>query len=186
MKLAYLDLETTGVDARKHGVHQIAMILEVPGKDVVGIQYQVAPHPKAKIDLEALELGGIVEEDFMLYPSQNEVHAELTAELKKYVDQYNSKDKFTIVGYNNRQFDDGFFRAFFKQVGDQFFGSYFWANSIDVMVLATQALLPVRSGMKNFKLHTVAEELGISVDYTKLHDAMYDIQLTRQIYKKLI
>lgn len=40
------------------------------------------------------------------------------------------------------------------------------------------------SGAKraNFKLATVSKALGIEVDDSKLHDAEYDILLTRQIY----
>jgi DNA polymerase-3 subunit epsilon len=36
--------------------------------------------------------------------------------------------------------------------------------------------------MENFKLSTVAKELVIITDETKLHDALYDIKLTRAIY----
>ena len=36
------------------------------------------------------------------------------------------------------------------------------------------------------KLKTVAKYLGIEVDKSKLHDAWYDIEITRQIYAKLL
>ncbi len=39
--------------------------------------------------------------------------------------------------------------------------------------------------MKDFKLATVARKLKILVDDAKLHDAYYDIHLTREIYKKI-
>ena len=37
--------------------------------------------------------------------------------------------------------------------------------------------------MPNFQLHTVAQTLGLEVDESKLHDASYDVLLTRQIYR---
>jgi DNA polymerase-3 subunit epsilon len=52
-----------------------------------------------------------------------------------------------------------------------------------VFILATQKLMEVRHTMKDFKLKTVAETLGIKIDESKLHDAMYDIELTWRIYK---
>ena len=37
--------------------------------------------------------------------------------------------------------------------------------------------------MENFKLMTVAKELGINVDESKLHNAEYDIYLTEKIWQ---
>ena len=39
--------------------------------------------------------------------------------------------------------------------------------------------------MKNFKLGTVAETLGVKVDESKLHDGLYDVELTKAIYDKI-
>lgn len=36
--------------------------------------------------------------------------------------------------------------------------------------------------MKDFKQGTVAKTLGIQVDDTKLHDALYDIEICKAIY----
>jgi DNA polymerase-3 subunit epsilon len=37
--------------------------------------------------------------------------------------------------------------------------------------------------MKDFKLMTVAQEVGLVVDESRLHDANYDIELTRGVYR---
>lgn len=50
------------------------------------------------------------------------------------------------------------------------------------MVLATAYLLNQREQMENFKLATVAKQLGIEVVDESLHDAFYDIYLTKAIY----
>jgi DNA polymerase-3 subunit epsilon len=39
--------------------------------------------------------------------------------------------------------------------------------------------------MSDFKLRSVAKQVGIEVDESKLHDAQYDIELTYQIYLKV-
>jgi DNA polymerase-3 subunit epsilon len=51
------------------------------------------------------------------------------------------------------------------------------------MVLASEHLAEMRVGMENFKLMTTARALGIEIDESKLHDAEYDIELTRNIYR---
>jgi DNA polymerase-3 subunit epsilon len=38
--------------------------------------------------------------------------------------------------------------------------------------------------MENFKLMTVARTLGIEVDESQLHDALYDVKLTKEIYER--
>ena len=81
----------------------------------------------------------------------HEVYLEFVNMLSKYVDKYNKDDKFFLVGYNNASFDNSFLKAFFVQNGDSFFYSWFWVNSIDVMVLATQHLMMKRHLMKDFK-----------------------------------
>lgn len=50
------------------------------------------------------------------------------------------------------------------------------------MVLATAFLATRRPDMENFKLSTVAKTLGIEVKDDSLHNAMYDIDLTKAIF----
>ena len=40
--------------------------------------------------------------------------------------------------------------------------------------------------MKDFKLSTVARQCGIEVCDESLHDALYDIRLTMEVYKKVV
>lgn len=53
------------------------------------------------------------------------------------------------------------------------------------MVLATLALADKRAKLQNFKLATVAEAMGVKVEEADLHDAMYDIYLTKEIFDKI-
>lgn len=111
-----------------------------------------------------------------------EVYIELTKLLSKYVKKFDKKDKFFLVGFNNASFDNAFLRAFFVQNGDEYFGSYFWPNPVDVYAMATRKLFHLRPEMKTFKLMDVANVCKMEIDESRLHDAVYDVELTRNIY----
>lgn len=186
MKLLYFDLETTGVKHWKNGIHQISGVIEIDGEIKESFNFNVQPNPKCLIEKEALDVGKVTEEQIMAYPEMKVVYKQLTTILAKYVDKYSKKDKFFLVGYNNAGFDNNFFRAFFLQNDDNYFGSYFWSGALDVMVLATEFLKTKRHLMVDFKLKTVAKEVGVDVEEAKLHDAVYDVMLTRAIYKVIV
>lgn len=183
MKLLFFDLETTGIKYWKNGIHQISGEIVIDGETKETFNYNVCPNPQCEVDETALQVCGVTREQIFAYPDMHEVYLEFVNMLSKYVDKYNKDDKFFLVGYNNASFDNSFLKAFFVQNGDSFFYSWFWVNSIDVMVLATQHLMMKRHLMKDFKQETVARMLGIELDSSKLHDAAYDIWLTRQIYE---
>lgn len=182
MKVLFFDLETTGVLVNKHSIHQLSGMLLVDGEIKEKFDFKVQPNPKAEITQEALDVAGVTKEQIMAYPPMAEVYGQFVAMLGKYVDKFNKKDKMFLAGYNNASFDNQFLRAWFLQNGDKYFGSWFWSNAIDVMVLATPFLASKRAGMENFKQGTVAKALGIPVDDSKLHDALYDIEICKAIY----
>jgi len=183
MKQVFFDLETTGTNPAKHGIHQISGEIVIDGVTKETFDFRVRPNPKAEIMQDALDVGGVTKEQILAYPPMLGIYRKFIALLQKYVDKYNKTDKFFLVGYNNAAFDNQFLRGFFLQNNDQYFGSWFWANSIDVMVLASSKLADRRAEMENFKLSTVAKFIGIKIEEEKLHDAMYDIYLTREVYK---
>ena len=186
MKLFFFDLETTGTNPGRNGIHQISGEIIIDGRSMERFDWNVQPNPKCVIEDQALAVGGVTLEQVLAYPQMRQVHSELVKLLGKYVDKFNKKDKFFLVGYNNASFDNQFLRGFFLQNGDKYFGSWFWANSIDVMVLATLHLADRRQEMENFKLATVAKFMGIEVNENKLHDAGYDIYLTKEIYYRVV
>lgn len=184
-KLFFFDIETTGVKFWKNGIHQISGCIEIDGEVKEEFNFNVKPNPACLIEDEALKVAGVTREQIAGYEDMKVVYAKIVNMLSKYVNRFDKTDKFFLVGYNNAPFDNPFFRAFFVQNGDQYFGSWFWSSAIDVMVLAANELKDIRHEMENFKLMTVAKTIGIEIDEAKLHDAMYDIYLTREIYHKL-
>lgn len=183
LKVLYFDIETTGVMYWKNGIHQISGCVEIDGDVKEEFNFHVQPNPAAIIEQSALDAGGVTLEQIKGYPEMGEVYRQFVDMLSRYCDKFNKADKFFLVGYNNASFDNQFLRAWFVQSGDQYFGSWFWSNTMDVMVLAAEHLKHNRAKMIDFKLKTVASEMGIQIDESKLHDASYDIMLTRSIYK---
>lgn len=179
-KLFFYDLETTGTNPGRHGIHQISGEIVIDGKSVETFDFKVQPNPKAQIEDAALAVGGVTREQIMAYPPMGQVYTQLVTMLAKYVNKYDKTDKFHLVGYNNRGFDDNFLRGFFLQNGDNYFGSWFWADSIDV--LASTFLAERRAELPNFKLATVADFLGIDTTAGKLHDASFDIFVTKAVF----
>lgn len=181
-KLFFYDVETTGVHYWKNGIHQISGAIMIDGEIKERFNFKVCPHEKAIIDDKALEVGNVTKEQIFAYPNMSTVYSQLISLLSKYCDKFNKKDKFHLVGYNINAFDNPFFRAFFVQNNDQYFGSWFWSDSIDCYVLASNKFRKERQSFENFKQGTVAKHLGIEVDETKLHDAEYDIDICIQIF----
>lgn len=183
IKKLFIDTETTGTNYKLHCIHQIGGIIEIDDKIVHRFDFKLAPHPKAKIDQDALKVGRVTEEIIRSYPDQALVFAQFKAMLSDYIDPYDKTDKMYLIGYNNRGFDDFFIRMLFELNGDQFIGSYFWNDTIDALVLASQYLIGRRPNMPNFRLATVAKELGIFVDENNTHGAPYDAEITRKLYR---
>jgi DNA polymerase-3 subunit epsilon len=182
MKLFFFDLETTGLDNQKHAIHQISGKIIIDGVEKTKFNFKVKPFEGALIDATALKIGGVTEEQIMQYPSCHQNYVSLVTLIQKYVNRFDTGDKFHLVGYNNSSFDNQFLRSFFKVNKDDYFGSYFWSDSIDVMVLASNFLKHERHNIRDFKLKTVAQWLKIDVDAKRLHDAEYDIELTEKIF----
>lgn len=179
----FYDTETTGTNYKKHSIHSLAGFIDVDNEIVETFDFRIGPHPKTQFDPVALRIGGVTEDDLILYPPMPLVFKELSFMLNKYVDRYNPNEKIKLVGFNNRAFDDDFFRMLFDLCGSSFFGAYFWPDTADVLVLASHYLEDRRHTMPSFKLKRVALELGIDVKAGELHGALYDVALTRQIYR---
>lgn len=184
--ILFYDLETTGLKVDRSAIHQLAGLIEVDGKIVEEIDLRMCPRAGTEYSPEALLVAKKTREEIEAYPPQREVFKSFIELLSKYVDRYDRKSKMYLAGYNNRGFDDPFLRHWFEHNNDKYFGSWFYAESLDVIVLAGQyfaARAERRKRMINFKLSTVATELGLAVQAEGLHDALYDVKKTREIYR---
>lgn len=184
-KQLFYDLETTGLNPGKNGIHQIAAIMVIDGVEKLRYNLKIQPNPNAVIEDDALKIAKVTREDLATYKPFAEGYNDFKAMLTKFCNPRDTTDKIQLIGYNNRSFDDQFLRGLFLQNGDKYFGSFFWADSSDVLVLASECLREERYRLTNFQLKTVASYVGIEVDEAGLHDALYDIELTMKIYQEI-
>lgn len=184
-KLFIYDLETTGLDHYRHAIHQLSAIIKIEGNIVEKLNYKIKPFKNAEIDVVALEISKVTEKEIMQYPPHDEIFTDLIAKLSKYCNKFNKKDKFHLMGFNIIGFDNNFLRFFWNLNNDKYFGSFFWSDSIDVMSEASSFLRHLRPKMENFKLYSVAETLKIPIQEEKLHDALYDVEITDEIFNKI-
>lgn len=184
-KLFFLDLETTGLDPKTCAIHQIAGKVIIDGKVRESFNIKARPFEGAVIEDAALEVAKVTKGQIMAYQPMEAAYAQLMTILDRYINKYDKKDKFFIAGYNIATFDVPFLREFFLRNNNTFYGSYFWSVPLDVIILAGAKMMNVRPAMVDFKQGTVAKQLGILVKEDSLHDAMYDIDVCYEIYKKV-
>lgn len=182
VKIIY-DLETTGLDLRRHAIVQLAGTVLVDDQEKEMFNFQMRPFEGAEVDSEALRVTSKTKEDLNGYGDPGIAFYLFIDILSRYINRYDRDDKAFLVGYNNAKFDDQFLRQWFELNKDRFYGSWFYSNSIDVMSLASEYLIERRQFMPNFKLSSVADELGIYYNPDGLHDAMFDVNLTRRVYE---
>ena len=184
MKLLFFDFETTGLDHRIHAPHELSIILEY-GDKLIKKSFFFRPFKGALFTQKALEIGCVTIEQLKGYEKESNVFKELVSFLDEHIEKWNKQDKAMLIGFKNASFDDFWMRELFERNHNKFFGSYFRNATIDCSALAANHLRKRMHKMKNFKLVTVAKELGIKVDENKLHKADYDTELTRFIYRKI-
>ena len=186
MKIIYFDVETTGLSAANCAIHQLSGIVEIDGEIKETFNLKSRPFEGAKINEKALDVCNVTQQQINEHElDYNLLHNKFVKICTKYVDKYNKLDKFFLVGYNSASFDNHFLRALFLRNSDKYFGSLFWANPIDVYVLASHKVMKERHKLSDFKLKTACKYFNIPVDESKLHDSLYDVELTRQLFIKL-
>lgn len=112
------------------------------------------------------------------------IYENLIAFLNTCVNRFDKNDKMQFIAYNAK-FDTDFVRELFEKNGNKWYGSYFYTPSIDVMQMAAFVFYISNKRPENFKLATVCKYYGFKVDDTKLHDSLYDIELTKDLFNRL-
>jgi DNA polymerase-3 subunit epsilon len=187
MKTIYIDTETGGPDPRNCCLLQISGAIEIDWVIKEKFNIFVRPFPDdPEITKEATDKHGITKEIILENPTKfidpKKAFQYFKGLLSKYVDPYNKKDKYQFIGYNCQTYDDPVLRTFFSKNGDVYYGSWFWYPTIDVMQLYAADWAQNRDRLENFQLLTVAKAAGMNIDPSKLHDGLYDIQITRELY----
>lgn len=183
-KRIYLDTETTGLDTQKHAIIEIAGIIEIDGVEEFEFSWHMCPAKGKLVNAEALKVNGITIDEIRKYDPQEVVYNKFVQLLDKYINKYDSTDKFYCYAYNSG-FDQRFIDQWFQDNKNQYMFSYTHWPWISVDVLAAIFAEGQRDNFRDFKLDSVAEALGIYVDESQLHGGLYDVILMKQIYEIL-
>lgn len=179
-KILYFDTETTGLDAEKNAVIQVAMIAEIDGKTAGTLELKIKPRPTDEIEEEALKVHGMCREMLDTFMDPDEAHKKISQFLGKHVNRFNKNDKFYPAGYNVA-FDLEFMSSFFKKAGDKYFGSWQNWRRIDPLPILWMLDSMGKVSLPNYKLVTVCDYLKIPL---QAHDAMGDVQATRIVINR--
>lgn len=178
-KILWLDVETTGLNPKKHGLRELAYILVVDGQVVEKDVLQIDPKTYKKeieIDNKALELSNITVDDFEDY-GDSSYHFDYFREI---LDKYFKDGKFVLAGFNVK-FDNDFLREWFydNDAGAEF-KDYFHYKVIDVFPLVVTLKHLELIDTENDKLKTACEYFNIPID---AHNALSDIEATKNLYE---
>jgi len=187
VKQIFIDVETTGLDPKENCVWQIAFIIEQDGAELCRHNLKTAPIPGSNYNVDAMKKGNITPDEIRSFPDSYKTLRNIKEIFSDYIDPFKkpknqTDDKMFFIAYN-AEFDMKFLRSFFERQGDKYLGSWFWFPYIDVMTLTMQEIKYKRHLMPNFQQDTVAKALGIDVDESRLHDAMYDVELCKRVYE---
>ena len=183
-KVLWLDVETTGLDCKKHGLREVGFIIEIDGVEVDKGVFKINPFTYTTKDVEvddyALEISKVSIEDLESYDSSSYCFKELMKKLVKYVNVNAKNDCFVIAGYN-AAFDIGFIKEWFRDMG--LLDSYkdlFHYKSLDVFSIVFALRHIGLNSAENDKLETMCNYFGIEID---AHNALSDIEATKKLYE---
>lgn len=185
-KVLLCDVETTGLEHKTCNVIQFSAIYLENNKEKDRIDIKMRPDDDAAIYRAALQVTHLSYKELMSRKvGQYEGYLQLLKFLDAKVNKFNTDDKMYFVAYN-AQFDENHVRTWFERMDNSYFNSYFHWPSLDVAQILAWYTMKTRMKLENFKLMTVARGLNIEIEEAKLHDAMYDVEVMKQIYDKLI
>lgn len=168
--LAFVDLETTGLNSLKHEIIEIGCIITTP-------ELELVEEFELKVKAERLEDADPVS----LKINQYDAHAWQDAiSLEEAIKIFTEKTKDCVMVGQNVPFDAGFLEGAFYKTGIP--------NTMDHHTIDTVSIawtkLSKEENLKNFSLHELCSYLGIKND--RPHTALSDAKATFELYKKLM
>lgn len=185
-KFLYLDCETTGLDADKHGVIQVACIVTkgeniISAKEVDRLNLRFNPISiGCEVSKEALEVNGIKKKEIKTFPTDS--FKKLIKFFEKHINKYDKEDKFVVIGQNVK-FDVEMLHGWARRENFDFMGSFVDWRVIDTLSIARLESSLGKINPENFQLATLCKEYGIEEPD---HDAMDDITATKHLLEQMI
>lgn len=173
----WIDTETTGLDAVKNDVIQIAVIVESPTGEVLEkANFLCAPYSFENIHPKALEVNGRTIEELQTFMPPEQCLSDFIIFLNKYKQE---GIKFLCSGYNVA-YDVRMLEQWFIKGGraSSVWGEYFDYHTYDVFSIWKNFCKEKNIKLVNNRLATVAEFFELKFD---AHEAQSDINVTREI-----
>jgi len=168
--LAFIDIETTGLDVTKHEVIEIGVVITTPALDVVEkFELKIKPEHIENADPVALKVNHYKSEDWGSSSSLSEVMQTLSSKVKDCI----------MVG-QNVSFDIGFLEYNFNKSNIKNPMHY---HRLDTMSVAW-AKLHKKIDITHFSLRELCKYFGIENE--RAHSALSDAYATYLLYKKLM
>ena len=184
MNILYIDLETTGLNAQKNGVWQIAGAIEIGGEIKDEFDFKCQTVKGDVIDDKALKVGGITREQLMSFEDPFDTYRKLVKVFERHVNKFNFHERFYIGGYNVH-FDVDFISNWFKKFCNDKYGFGSWTNwrKIDPISILHWLAWTGQIRLDNYKLQTVCDAFGVKL--TDAHDAKADIRATIELIQRI-
>lgn len=186
MNILFIDTETTGLEAGKHSIIEIACAHYKDGVLKSTFQRKFISNSPI-LDMGALRVNKQNTASLLEIGKQCS-EQKAAFDFMDYLLTLDNKD-LHVCGHNVH-FDVGHVKHLLTK-----FGIEGWESSVSYRQLDTcdRARMLIESGIitqemggRGAGLKTVAQALGVTVDETKLHGAMYDVELCAAVYYKMI
>lgn len=176
--LAFIDVETTGMDPEKHEIIEIACLVASQNLGDDGKpQFQVLEEFDFKVKPAHIETA---ESEALLVNRYNEMDWLFAVDLPKALEDLSRRTEGAIMVAQNVAFDFQFLNKAFSQTGIENKMHFY---KLDLISIAFAKLYKDERVTK-YNLWALAEHFGLSNE--KAHSAMADVRMTFEIYKKLI
>ena len=175
------DVETTGLSYKRHLIVTIGLIVRINGIIEEKCQLTCKPPDNVVVEPKILELTRLTMDEINKFDQSASTYLKLDEIFNKYVNKFDSQDKFSYIGYNVSSFDIKFLNAFYKGFYDDFLFSYL-GPQLDVLTLFNQYVKKHKIVVKNSKLGTACEFFKIPI---KAHNSLSDATATLALYDKI-
>ncbi|MBP6060941.1 MAG: 3'-5' exonuclease [Candidatus Pacebacteria bacterium] len=168
--LAFIDLETTGLDVISHEIIEIGVVITTPELEVVEeFELKIKPEHIQDANPTSMKINHFKEEDWQEAIS-----------LKQAMKIFSKKVKDCIMVGQNVAFDSGFLEYAFSQLNIKNSMHY---HKLDTISIAW-AKLHKDPELLHFSLHELCARFGIKNE--RAHTALSDARATYELYKKLM
>lgn len=168
--LAFIDIETSGLDPHKHEILSFAAIVRSPLGDRAA-HFKIRPEHIETAEAQALSVNGYTPEKWA-----DAISTDVAAPAIEH-----ALERSILVGHNVA-FDIAFIREFLKKYRPESLQRLGRMRSLDTMTLAYEHLAPC--GLDSLSLMDICNFLGISNEGE--HDALTDVRRCMSVYDTLL